>query len=181
MMTIRKTPWRWIFLGLTLLWMGLIFGLSAAPARTSDMTSGRLVTFLQKLFFREWESLSEEDFIILIGRFTFFIRKAAHITEFAVLGALLSLVLMTFEKSFRFRFLVSFLTGLLYAASDEFHQLFVEGRSGSVFDVLVDAVGILIGCMFLLGISAMIAEDRRRKGKKLPKNQQNEPAEAGSQ
>ena len=34
---------------------------------------------------------------------------------------------------------------ILYAITDEIHQLFVPGRSGRIFDVGVDAVGSLVG------------------------------------
>ena len=33
---------------------------------------------------------------------------------------------------------------LLYAASDEFHQTFTEGRHGTPVDVLIDATGVMI-------------------------------------
>jgi VanZ family protein len=38
---------------------------------------------------------------------------------------------------------------LLYAASDEYHQSFVEGRTGSPVDVAIDAVGVLFAAMLL--------------------------------
>ncbi len=162
-MSIPKKPWRWIFLGMTILWMVFIFGMSSATAEASNVASGRLVTFIQKNFFPDWESFSEADYLAMMGRMSFFIRKAAHITEFAVLGGLVSLIWMTFGRSFGFRFAVSFLISLLYAATDELHQRFVSGRSGSLFDVLVDTAGIFIGCILVLGLFAMIAEDRKRK------------------
>ena len=34
---------------------------------------------------------------------------------------------------------------ILYSCTDEFHQLFINGRSGSIKDVLIDSIGILIG------------------------------------
>ena len=35
--------------------------------------------------------------------------------------------------------------GIAYAASDELHQVFVPGRRGSVFDILIDSVGVALG------------------------------------
>jgi VanZ family protein len=35
--------------------------------------------------------------------------------------------------------------GLLYGISDEFHQLFVSGRTCDIFDVNIDTIGSLIG------------------------------------
>ena len=34
---------------------------------------------------------------------------------------------------------------ILYSCTDEFHQLFISGRSGSIRDILIDSIGILIG------------------------------------
>jgi VanZ family protein len=40
---------------------------------------------------------------------------------------------------------VAFALAVLYAASDEFHQTFVEGRVGAIHDVAIDAIGAAIG------------------------------------
>jgi VanZ family protein len=39
--------------------------------------------------------------------------------------------------------------GGLYAASDEFHQLFVDGRAGMLSDVLLDTCGVAVGSLVL--------------------------------
>jgi VanZ family protein len=44
----------------------------------------------------------------------------------------------------------SILFSMLYASTDEFHQLFVEGRSGSVRDVMIDTLGATLGILFFL-------------------------------
>ncbi len=41
-----------------------------------------------------------------------------------------------------FTFIYPTALSLCYAASDEFHQLFVPGRGGSIRDVAIDAIGI---------------------------------------
>jgi VanZ family protein len=48
---------------------------------------------------------------------------------------------------------------LLYAATDEFHQTFVEGRTGTPVDVLVDAVGVGLACLL---VTRLYARRRRR-------------------
>lgn len=40
---------------------------------------------------------------------------------------------------------LSILICMLYACSDEIHQLFVSGRSGKVLDVCIDTFGSLMG------------------------------------
>ena len=41
------------------------------------------------------------------------------------------------------------ITTSFYAATDEFHQLFVAGRSGQIKDVLIDTIGACIGLLVL--------------------------------
>lgn len=84
------------------------------------------------------------DWIILI------VRKCAHLTEFAILGLLLLRGLRKqsqvrsqgwcWRQAFQAWMLV-----VLYAASDEFHQLFVPNRQASVVDVFIDSTGAAIG------------------------------------
>ena len=60
----------------------------------------------------------------------FYVRKGAHFSVYLVLGMLLTASLLTFRPAaqLRTRILIPFALGVLYAASDEFHQLFVPGR-----------------------------------------------------
>jgi VanZ family protein len=69
--------------------------------------------------------------------FDYVLRKGAHMTEYAILAALLVRALG--------RELPAFALGVAYAASDELHQHFVRGRHASPVDVAIDAVGLLIG------------------------------------
>ena len=73
-----------------------------------------------------------------LGTWDLFLRKLAHLTEYAVLGALLARGLRT---------LPAFVAGVAYAVTDEIHQTFVTGRAGRVTDVAIDAVGVLLGIL----------------------------------
>ncbi|MFL5918523.1 MAG: VanZ family protein [Gaiellaceae bacterium] len=72
------------------------------------------------------------------------LRKGAHITEYAVLGALLYRALG--------REAPALAAGIAYAATDELHQHFVTGRHASPVDVAIDAVGISIGMLVWLRV-----------------------------
>ena len=72
-----------------------------------------------------------------LGTWDLVLRKTAHGFEYAVLGALL--VRALHDE------LPAFCVGVAYAASDELHQHFVEGRVGAPLDVLIDSVGVAIG------------------------------------
>ena len=98
------------------------------------------------LFYLLIFALSSRDFDIdLPGRG---LDKAAHFVEFSVLGLLLAL---GYFNAFRFSTAVKsvlvFFTGLPLGILDEFHQLFVPGRTSAVGDVIADAAGIVWGIL----------------------------------
>lgn len=51
---------------------------------------------------------------------------------------------------------------ILYAASDEFHQLFVPGRAGLITDVCIDSAGALLGILLFLGALRLISRRTKR-------------------
>ena len=80
-----------------------------------------------------------------LGTWDLVLRKIAHTTEYAILGALLVRAAG--------RAWLAFALGVLYAASDEIHQSFVSGRHGSPIDVAIDAVGVALGVVLWHRIS----------------------------
>ena len=66
-------------------------------------------------------------------------------TEYAILAVLFYVWLGTWQFRRGRRQLLAVAMAAAYAASDEFHQLFVEGRAGRVSDVLIDSAGALAG------------------------------------
>src|SRR5437764_14803329 len=77
-----------------------------------------------------------------LGTWDTVLRKGAHLTEYAVLGALLYRALG--------REPLAVAVGLAYAATDELHQHFVHGRHASPVDVAIDAVGVAAGMLVCL-------------------------------
>ena len=103
----------------------------------------------------------------------FIVRKAAHFTEFAILGACLSVnfndyksqnALIKADKApakqviWTHPLIAAWITGTLYACTDEFHQLFVEGRSGEIRDVCIDSAGVILG----IAIAAIVKTIKKR-------------------
>ena len=76
-----------------------------------------------------------------LGTWDTLLRKGAHLTEYAILGALLLRAIG--------RPGLALVLGIAYAASDELHQHFVRGRHGSLLDVLLDAFGVALGIYLL--------------------------------
>jgi VanZ family protein len=76
-----------------------------------------------------------------LGTWDMVLRKLAHLTEYAILGALIYRALR--------REPAAILLGSLYAVTDEVHQSFVSGRQGSPLDWLIDTVGVVAGVLLL--------------------------------
>lgn len=113
----------WILVALC---MAIIFAFSAQSGDASQTVSDDFTTFLGL-------PLSVVSFI----------RKTAHFFEFAGLAVLIYNAL--YQSSGSAKPLISFILTAVYAATDEFHQLFVEGRACRVFDLFVDSCGAATG------------------------------------
>ena len=99
------------------LWAGLIFALSSIPSLSTGLGTWDLV-----------------------------LRKAAHVGEYAVLGALLWRALRSGP--------LALLAGSAYAVTDEVHQVFVSGRQGSALDWVIDTIGIAAGVFVCARLAA---------------------------
>lgn len=88
------------------------------------------------------------------------IRKLAHFSIYTVLGVTTMWHVSTYAIDRWKRIGGSLAIGMLYAISDEIHQLFVPGRSGQVTDVLIDTMGVLFGIGIVLVIQNRIGKDK---------------------
>lgn len=142
-----------------LLWMGVIFYQSSKTGDSSNEISYEIVNQLAnpvKPTQRVEESTTEVEKQEVKNSLSFeklnvLIRKSAHAFEFLMLALLLGWVLSEYEISSWQLICFTMFGILLYAASDEFHQLFVEGRTARLFDVGIDCIGGFIG-ISLFGI-----------------------------
>ncbi len=76
----------------------------------------------------------------------FLMRKAGHLTEYAVLASLAARAFRNSSHQFLklHWFKLSLLLAIAYALTDEFHQSFVPSRTASIHDSLIDSTGALI-------------------------------------
>ena len=135
-----------------LIWMAVIFSASADTQSTAH-TSRFLEPFLRWL----WADISPER----IDQVRWVVRKAAHLTEFAILAWLWWRALRRparhDSKLWSWRMAGCALGAVvLYAISDELHQYFVANRTASVRDVGIDTLGGTIG----LGLLWVIYRNR---------------------
>lgn len=78
--------------------------------------------------------------------YNFIIFKSLHMIEYAILFFLLFRAIRTTftDLSHHKALVVAAIFAILYGVSDEIHQTFVPTREGSVRDVVIDSVGILL-------------------------------------
>ena len=169
--------------------MVVIFVHSAMPGDVSGAESNLFAQMLASLTGISMESAS------------FVVRKAAHITEFAILGICLTVNMYDLKASRRVAFgsavqsieasetdhndidkpvtelndttkpirlllppeVLAWILTTAYAATDEFHQLFVPDRSGNIRDVCIDAAGAALGVI----ISVILFEKQVHKSNSL--------------
>ncbi len=130
-----------------LVWMAIIFALSAQHSNESAEFSGQFLAMLNKFF-----SAGLTDFLI---------RKAAHTAEYFILAILVfNAVFLTRQKQGPF---LTFFIALLVAVSDEIHQHFVPGRACQIRDILIDSAGAILGILFCMAMVAVYRHLKKRR------------------
>ena len=138
----KKRKW-WVVTAIS--WMVIIFLCTQLPYFTGDRTA----TAIHKTIAPS-ANYEKIDVLNLI------IRKATHITAFG----LLSIFILKSLEPKRFAYLTSGLLTIIYSLSDEWHQSFMPGRTASLDDVLIDA----LGASFALSI--LFFYRKRKEGKR---------------
>lgn len=132
-LTGKKRTCLLIFLWfITALVMYIIFSFSAQSAEGSQALSEGLLDRILKIIPFEISHV--------------FLRKTAHFSEYALLGAV-SFCAFSFTLK-RKSFLWGWVLSAAYAITDEIHQLFIPGRACRAFDVFIDSLGAAAGITF---------------------------------
>ena len=118
---------------LVIIWMIVIFLFSSATGDMSTMQSDGIVATLARII----HYTGDIDLLRMI------VRKMAHLTEYLILGILV--INACRYNSVKDMVKLSILICLLYACTDEIHQLFIPDRAGRIWDVLIDISGSLTG------------------------------------
>ena len=149
----KEISLRYVFLAalfwlLTLSWIVCIFLLSADTASESSDLSNTVLQYINELF-----NMSIKDDSIL--------RIIAHASEFALLTVFSYLALSSTNKistktsyaespvkllrsDNEMNIIFTLWFTIINAIFDEYHQLFIDGRDGSILDVLIDLIGIIL-------------------------------------
>jgi len=162
--------------------MVMIFLFSNQIRTDSDAFSGRFSYVVMKIYIFISKLLPVQSSPTggeIYGEYSLFddinhyVRKAGHMTEYALLASALLCHLgsvraaknidkcdkkISFGKTTR---ILALIITVIYAISDEIHQLFVDGRGAEVKDVCIDALG---GSLGIIGLSIIfILINKRNK------------------
>lgn len=123
---------------LVLVWMLVIFMFSSSDGASSSATSGYLTNKVIEVF--TGVTPSDKEYNEIKSNVSFIVRKVAHFTEYFILGLLLMNMMFILDIKSN-RIIYSIMIVILYAISDELHQMLVDGRNGYIGDVLLDSSG----------------------------------------
>lgn len=127
---------------LVVLWMSLIFYLSHQPATESNKLSREITEKIVKVV-EEVASDTRSN----PKRLNHIIRKGAHFFAYFILGILLMYSLYRNHTYGLKAASIALSICILYAISDEVHQIFIPGRSGQLADVILDSAGGIVGIL----------------------------------
>ena len=123
-----------IKIALVIIWMIVIFCFSNENAtESSKLSNGFIKNTISKVI--------KDNRPETIEKFVKPVRKTAHFFIYLILGIL---VCNCFDIDKKY-ILYSVIICMIYSISDEVHQMFISGRSGELFDVIIDTSGSFIG------------------------------------
>lgn len=133
--------------------IGGMYYFSSQDAQVSGSQSQLVVRFIDKI--RDKVTLQDEKLIKIqtkiyeklkgFGSKRYIVRKMAHFSIYALIGISLLLFIYLFSKKLILSSSIELLLSIMYACYDEYRQLSVPGRSGSIKDVFIDSLGALTG------------------------------------
>lgn len=133
--TIKILSWTAV-----ILWLVLIFYLSNQPVHQSNGLSKKVTEIVVETVEKVVPNAE-----LNMNRMNHLLRKNAHFFAYLVLGVLVMNALNRSGVRGAKKILLALIFCVLYAISDEFHQLFVPGRGAQVKDVLIDSAGAVVG------------------------------------
>ena len=147
---------------LIIICMSVIFFFSHQKADDSRETSSKVVIKIVEILDIK-DNLTKTQTLSLADRLHRTARKVAHFSIYAVLGFLFALLFKEYNYNFKHIFNRAVVFSFLYACTDEFHQLFVIGRSCELRDVCIDSLGAAFGAMCaLLSIIIFTGKGQRK-------------------
>lgn len=148
--------------------MYVIYSFSAQTGEVSGELSYKVsyqIVETKNELLNENKSYGELDYAA--SSIEYYVRKAAHMTEYFLLAIAISFPLYVYRVRGVWLMLLAGIVCVGFAGLDEYHQSFVGGRTPAVKDVLIDSSGALIGILLVQAFCWSTLHDpsgkRRRK------------------
>ncbi len=148
-MITKKNIKRIILIILLIVLFSIIFAFSNQDGESSTKVSKGVTEEVTKNI-KKIQQLEEKQKQIVLFNIEVVIRKLAHFSLYTCVGLLLMSLMDTFNLKQRNKILCSLSIGLVYAISDEIHQLFIAERTAQIMDVMIDTLGVLVGIGIVL-------------------------------
>ena len=134
-----------IYILLSIACMITIFIFSSKNTNESNSTSKgliyKIVNICEDIFNKDYD---EEK---IIDELNYPIRKVAHFSIYFLLGIFVyNIFLLTGVKH---KELIAIIICIIYAITDETHQVFVSGRTGQLLDVFIDSIGSILAILLI--------------------------------
>lgn len=157
---------RYILMIFIIILCVIIFNFSSEDGEKSNESSSKVIKSII-LIDKNNRDLSQAELDIKIESMQIFVRKSAHFISYMLLGILTMSCAATFKGKKIIKFSLSIFFTFLYSCTDELHQRFIAGRSGSIKDVCLDTVGAFVGILLVLLIILLVEKIKIRKDKKI--------------
>lgn len=128
---------------IVVLCMVIIFSFSTDTGTESNKKSDGVIISICKTFIKHDLSTKEKE--KYINKYVKLVRKSAHFLIYLILGISIISLIKEYQIINSKALLIAITISFLYACSDEIHQLFVNGRTGKIIDVLIDTLGSIVG------------------------------------
>lgn len=161
----KKYILRIIFLILIILNSTVIFGFSAQNGEKSGSLSKSIIIKIADIL-----NINAENKEHFIKNGEIIIRKIAHFSIYTSLGIWSMGFISTFEIKKKTQIIITFIWGVIYASTDEIHQLFIRDRNGSVSDVILDSFGVIFGIIIVMFVMFIISKIKLKINKERLEN-----------
>lgn len=135
---------------LVIAWMVVIFKFSSSNGQTSTKTSRGT---LEKIIVIFNKNIGKIRLNGIVKKYDVYFRKITHYGIYLLGGVLIFSMYYNLNKlkdgKVKYVKVLSIITGIIYATTDEIHQYFVIGRSGEVADVFLDGIGVVTGVFII--------------------------------
>ncbi len=143
--------------------MTAIFIFSSQNSAVSGNISGGVTQWIAQRIIPDFNNMTIADQTRTVESMHLYIRKLAHFSIYTLLGMLAFLNISQYTSKKLLRIIISLLFCLVYAFSDEIHQLFTDGRCCSIFDVMIDFSGSVCGNIIVIIFTALYFRLKRNK------------------